>query len=95
MSEAFERYRSLEHDLIHIRWQHAGFDSEEEESILEDMDVVWYELSEEEQQLLYSEGAKSLIRDARATLPHSGWVDEEVYRVSNSSTPVRTFREAA
>ena len=52
MSEAFERYRSLELDLIYVRWQHAGFESEEEESILEDMDVVWYELSEEEQELL-------------------------------------------
>lgn len=95
MSEAFERYRSLEHDLIHIRWQHAGFESEEEDSILEDMDVVWYELSEEEQQLLYSEGTKSLIRDARATLPHSGWSDEDIRRDSNSSTQVRTFRGAA
>ena len=95
MSEAFERYRSLERDLIYIRWQHAGFESDEEESILEDMDVVWYELSEEEQQLLYSEGTKSLIRDASATLSHSDWVGEDIRRDSNSSTPVRSLREVA
>ncbi len=95
MSEAFKRYRSLERDLIYIRWQHAGLESEEEDSILEDMDVVWYELSEEEQQLLYNEGTKSLIRDASTTLPHSGWVEEEVCRDFNVSTQVRMPREAA
>lgn len=95
MSEAFERYRSLELDLIYIRWQHAGFESEEEESILEDMDVVWYELSYEEQQLLYSEETKSPIRDTSATLSHNDWVGEDIRRDSNSSTPVRTLREVA
>ena len=95
MSEAFERYRSLELDLIYVRWQHAGFESEEEESILEDMDVVWYELSEEEQQLLYSEGTKSLIRDASATLSHSFGTDKDILGDSNSGTPVRTLKEVA
>lgn len=95
MSEAFKRYRSLERDLIYIRWQHAGLESEEEDSILEDMDVVWYELSEEEQQLLYSEGTKSLIRDASTPLSHSGWGDEDIRRDSNSSKLGLPLREAA
>ena len=63
MSDALQRYRALEEDLIHIRWQYAGLESEEEEPILDDMEEVWYELSEEEQQVLYREGTKSLIRD--------------------------------
>ena len=52
MSEALDRYRLLERDLIYIRWQHAGFESEEEEPTLDAMEKVWYELSEKEQQLL-------------------------------------------
>ena len=63
MSEALQQYRSLEADLIYIRWQHAGFESEEEEPVLDAMTEIWYELSEEEQNELNSEGTKSLIRD--------------------------------
>ena len=63
MSDALQRYRALEEDLIYIRWQYAGLESEEEEPILDAMEDIWYELSEEEQQVLYREGTKSLIRD--------------------------------
>ena len=35
------------------------------------MEEVWYELSEEEQQVLYREGTKSLIRDNDAKSPMS------------------------
>ena len=86
MSDAFGRYRSLERDLIYIRWQHAGFESKEEEPILDAMEEVWYELSEEEQQLLYSEGTKSLIEDSSIGL---------VKTPANSITPVRTLRGVA
>ena len=63
MSDALQRYRSLEEDLIYIRWQSAGLESEAEDPILDAMEDIWYELSEEEQQVLYREGTKSLIRD--------------------------------
>ena len=63
MSDALQRYRSLEADLIYIRWQSAGLESEAEDPILDAMEDIWYELSEEEQQVLYREGTKSLIRD--------------------------------
>ena len=63
MSDALQRYRALEEDLIYIRWQYAGLESEEEEPILDAMEEIWYELSEEEQNELNSEGTKSLIRD--------------------------------
>lgn len=95
MSEAFERYRSLEHDLIHIRWQHAGFESEEEDPILDAMEEVWYELSEEEQQLLYSEGTKSLIRDTSTALSHGVRTNKDMRGDSNSGTPVRALSEVA
>ena len=63
MSDALQQHRALERELIYIRWKHAGLESEEEESILDTMEEIWYELSEEEQNELNSEGTKSLIRD--------------------------------
>ena len=88
MSEAFERYRSLERDLIYIRWQHAGFESDKEETILDVMEEVWYELNKKEQQLLYSEGTKSLIRD---TIPHYCLIDGDIWRNSHSGKLIRTL----
>ncbi len=61
--DALQRYRALEEALIHIRWQHAGLESAEEEPVLDSMEEIWYELSEEQQNELNSEGTKSLIRD--------------------------------
>ena len=95
MSEAFERYRHLEQDLIYVRWQHAGFESEEEETILDALEKVWYELSEEEQQLLYSEGTKSLIRDTSASNSCRGRTHKDIWRNSNFRTPARILTEVA
>lgn len=95
MSEALVRYRSLEQDLIYIRWQHAGFESEEEETILDAMEKVWYELSEKEQQLLYSEGTQSLIRDSSGKISNSGWVDGKIHKIPDSGESVIALREVA
>ncbi len=95
MSEAFKRYRHLEGDLVYIRWQHAGFESEEEETILDAMEKVWYELSEVEQKLLYSEGTQSLIRDSSEKTSNSGWVDGKIQRIPDSSESVIALREVA
>ncbi len=95
MSEAYKRYRSLERDLIYIRWQHAGFESEEEETILDAMEKVWYELSEKEQQLLYSEGTKSLIRDTSVTNSYRGRTHKDIWRNSDFRTPARILTEVA
>lgn len=59
------------------------------------MEEVWYKLKEEEQQLLYREGTKSLIRNNNITLPSSGWTDGNIWMDSNSITPIRTPKEAA
>ena len=88
MSETLERYRFLERDLIYIRWRHAGLESEEEEPVLDAMEEVWYELSEEEQQLLYSEGTQSLIRD---TIPHYCWIDGDIWKDSHFGKLIRTL----
>lgn len=87
-------YRTLEKELIYVRWQHAGFEAEEEDPILDAMEQVWYELSEKEQQLLYSEGTRSLIRNANGNLPHNFCTDGNIWKVY-SSTPVRTYKEVA
>lgn len=85
MSDALQRHRALERELIYIRWKHAGLESKEEEAILDAMEEIWYELSEEEQDQLNSEGTKSLIRDndAKSSVSTRDWTDESNWR-SNS-----------
>ena len=51
MSDALSRYRSLERKLIHTRWMNLGYESAEEDVLLEDMDEVWCQLSEEERNM--------------------------------------------
>lgn len=95
MSDAIQQHRALERELVYIRWKYAGLESEEEESILDAMEDIWYELSEKEQNVLNSEGTKSLIRDNGAKSSARDWMDEDIWRRSNSSTPVRTLKEVA
>lgn len=78
MSNALQRHRALERELIYIRWKYAGLESEEEESILDAMEEIWYELSEEEQNDLNSEGTKSLIYDNNAKSSERDWMDEAI-----------------
>ena len=86
MSDALQRYRALESDLIYIRWQYAGLESEEEEPILDAMEKIWYELSEEEQNKLNSEGTKSLIcdNDARSSVREGDLTDRNIWDSSYS-----------
>lgn len=97
MSDALQRHRALERELIYIRWKHAGLESKEEEAILDAMEEIWYELSEEEQNQLNSEGTKSLIRDndTKSSVSTRDWTDGDIQRDSNFSTPIRTLKEVA
>lgn len=95
MSDALQQHRALERELIYIRWKYAGLESEEEESILDAMEDIWYELSEEEQNELNSEGTQSLMRDNNTKSSARDWMDEDIWRSSNSGTPVRTLKEVA
>lgn len=82
MSDALQQHRDLERELIYIRWKYAGLESEEEDSILDAMEDIWYELSEEEQNELNSEGTKSLMRDNDAKSLARDWMDKDVKKRS-------------
>jgi len=62
MSDALLRYRSLERKLIHTRWINQGYESDEEEALLEDIDEVWWQLTDAERNMVNKERPKSLIR---------------------------------
>ncbi len=53
------------------------------------------EIAEELRELQYQISLLLPDHNTSTTLPHSGWGDEEVYRDSDSSTPIRLFREVA
>ena len=95
MSEALRQYRSLESDLIYVRWQHEGFESEEEEPILDAMEQLWHELDPDEQQMLYSEGTKSLIRNSKSIPTNIALTDQGILEYSGSSAPVRSLKTVA
>ena len=60
--DALQQYRVLEKELIEVRRRNEGIESERENPILDEMEVVWHQLSGEKQQLLYAEGTRSFMR---------------------------------
>lgn len=58
-------WRYLESKLHEVRYINKGEESIEEDDILDAMDDVWYDLSEEEWDLLRQEG----IRPYMSTIP--------------------------
>ena len=62
MSNELRRYQELEDDLVAVRWRHAGFDSEEEDRLLEEMDGLWWRLSTTERDALQARPPRSLLR---------------------------------
>jgi hypothetical protein len=60
-----EQYRKLEKDLIKQRIKTQGYYSHDEDNNIEEMTEVWYKLTEQEQDLIYAEGAKALNIQAR------------------------------
>ncbi len=50
MPEYYELYIALDKKWDYIRWRNNGARSEEEEELLAEMDRVWYDLTEEEQE---------------------------------------------
>lgn len=69
MSKELVQYRRLERRLWMTRWLHAGAESPEEDTILDEMEVAWLALSEAEQALLRSEGARCWPVDASSLPP--------------------------
>ena len=58
MTEVLVLYRSLELRLWDARWRHAGEESPEEDTILDEMDQAWLKLSNDERNELRSEGPR-------------------------------------
>ena len=61
---------------------------EAEDPILDDMAEVWYELIEEEQDELNSEGTKSLIRGNDSKSSVRDWTDEKTWQNSYNKATV-------
>jgi hypothetical protein len=62
MSEALLRYQELEDELVAVRWRYAGNESDEEDRLLDEMDGVWWQLSEPERDGLRGRPPRSLLR---------------------------------
>jgi hypothetical protein len=56
MTKDLSQYRQLELRLWMARWKHEGQESAEEDSILDEMDDTWMNLTDDEQALLRLEG---------------------------------------
>jgi hypothetical protein len=69
MSKDLLRYRHLERRLWITRWLHEGEDSTQEESILDEMEATWLNLSESEQAVLRTEGSRCWPMDPSSTPP--------------------------
>ena len=67
MSEAFEKYRRLQDKLIWIRRQYLGHESDEEDTLLEEMDGVWWSLTGDERAAVSADqrGASPMRRRVR------------------------------
>ena len=62
MSEAFRWTKKLELELEHVRWRHAGLDSAEEARLLDQLDALWWQMTDEERQTIDAMPSRSLIR---------------------------------
>lgn len=69
MSKELIRYRRLERRLWLTRWRHEGQESAEEDSILDEMEVAWMDLSETEQATLRAENPRCWPTDSSALPP--------------------------
>ena len=58
MSNHLALYRLLERRLWVARWRREGEESAEEDAILDEMDGVWWKLSEDERSSLSREGPR-------------------------------------
>ena len=90
MDDALDRYRSLERKLAHVRWRHEGYESDEEDAILEEMDEIWLEMAELERDSVNSEGPKTFIQSGSRVVPVRRVADRYPLRES-----VRSLREVS
>jgi len=72
MSCFFEKYHQLQDKLEWVRWQHLGYESKEEDVVLDEMDEVWVKLTDDEK--LSFKNKCSIIKK----YPRSCFVDVDV-----------------
>jgi hypothetical protein len=76
MTAPLDQYLRLRAELARIRWAHAGFESPEEDALLDRMDEAWARLSEADLTELERHPAPSQL-----TRPMARWVHGQVARV--------------
>ncbi len=69
MLDAPGRYRQLERRLWLARWRHEGRESSEEDTLLDEMDTAWADLSEGDRRRLNEEGSRCWPMEARGWVP--------------------------
>lgn len=79
MSEASREYLELQKGLVRIRWMHQGTESPEEDALLDEMDAVWWQLTDEERHTVNSSEPKSLIRWEARGSGHRELTDLDVW----------------
>lgn len=79
-----QRYYALEKELIQVRSKHEDLESEEEDSILDAMEEIWYELSEKEQNKL---NKNPFVLDTR------GWMNKSCEYEGLNTYRFKSYRE--
>lgn len=69
MTKGLVHYRQLERRLWMVRWRHEGQESVEEDAILDEMDDIWMNLTDDEQALLRLEGPRCWPTDSSSLPP--------------------------
>jgi hypothetical protein len=93
--DAWTRYERLWSQLIRVRWIHAGFESPEEDELLEQMDETWLLLTPEEQTRISAQPSRSLLR-TDASKPARALVDVGEYEAfASANSPRRVVIDEA
>jgi len=95
MSESLEDYLRLRRHLAHVRWVHAGFESPEEDALLDEMDEAWEALDAADRAALGQwPAAPQLTKPVARGLPGQRTrVDTDVF--TRADMPPRLFAEVA
>ena len=89
MSEALDDYLSLLNNLIRVRWLYSGMESNDEDRLLDEMDTVWLNLTDEERvkvqalpsrSVIESQPKKILQDTSPQSLTHRIFVDTPEYK---------------
>jgi hypothetical protein len=101
VTKELAHYHRLERRLWMTRWRRAGQESEEEDAILDEMENIWLNLSEDERTLLRLEGPRCWPMDSQslppdlAGAPHGFAATQWTYEGFRSPAEAILSRDAA